>query len=428
MRVVSLAAGAAGMVCGSCLRDNRVAAVLRAQGRDITLIPLYTPLRTDEPSVAAGPVYYGGINVYLQQKYALFRHTPRFLDRLFDLPGLLRRVGKFATRTRAEDLGALTIAVLRGAHGPQRKELDRLVEMLSHRRPDLINLPNLMFAGIAPELAARTRAGLVCTLSGEDLFVEGLPPDARREALALIRQQAGAIDRFLATSDFYARRCVEFFGLPAERITVVPLGVPVDHAVRSDEPPAEPFVLAYVGRVAPEKGLHVAADAVVRLRRQGRAVRLVAAGWSGDATYLEAVRRQMANAGCGDAFAYRGEVSRADKYGLLGEAHAFSLPSVFPEAKGLPVLEALSVGVPVLQPRSGSFVELIEATGGGLLFEPGDGASFASAIARLIDDPPLRRSLGQSGAAAVRARFSDEHMAAATWRAYESVAPQATAR
>lgn len=59
MKVVYLAAGAAGMICGSCLRDNRLAATLRAQGRDVSLWPLYTPIRTDEVDVSCRRVHWG---------------------------------------------------------------------------------------------------------------------------------------------------------------------------------------------------------------------------------------------------------------------------------------------------------------------------------------------------------------------------------
>ena len=85
MRILSITAGAAGMYCGSCFRDNALAAELIARGHDVSLVPMYTPVRTDEPSVSAGGrVLFGGISVYLQQQSAIFRKTPRLLDRLWD--------------------------------------------------------------------------------------------------------------------------------------------------------------------------------------------------------------------------------------------------------------------------------------------------------------------------------------------------------
>src|SRR3954462_10195801 len=131
MKVAYITAGAAGMFCGSCMHDNTLVTALRARGHDALLIPTYTPIRTDEPDVSQSRVFFGGINVYLQQKLSLFRHTPWSLDRLLDAPRLLRWVSRFAMRTQAELLGELTISMLRGEHGYQRKELAKLVHWLA---------------------------------------------------------------------------------------------------------------------------------------------------------------------------------------------------------------------------------------------------------------------------------------------------------
>ena len=82
MRVLSVTAGAAGMYCGTCSRDNALAVELIARGHDVTLLPLYTPTNPDEPNVSRDRVLFGGISIYLQQYVSLFRKTPRFLDRL----------------------------------------------------------------------------------------------------------------------------------------------------------------------------------------------------------------------------------------------------------------------------------------------------------------------------------------------------------
>src|SRR5262245_1440511 len=114
MRIAYITAGAAGMFCGSCMRDNTLASALIELGHDALLIPTYTPIRTDEHDVSEKRVFFGGINVYLQQKLALFRHTPWFVDRLLDAPGLLRWVSRFAVKTQADELGELTISMLKG--------------------------------------------------------------------------------------------------------------------------------------------------------------------------------------------------------------------------------------------------------------------------------------------------------------------------
>ncbi len=87
VRILSLTAGAASMYCGSCLRDNALAAELIRKGHDVTLLPFYTPTLTDEPNVSRQErIFFGGISVFLQQHVSLFRHTPQALDRLWDAP------------------------------------------------------------------------------------------------------------------------------------------------------------------------------------------------------------------------------------------------------------------------------------------------------------------------------------------------------
>src|SRR2546429_2753169 len=114
MRIAFITAGAAGMYCGSCMRDNTLVAALRRLGHDALLIPTYTPIRTDEPDTSQRRIFFGGINVYLQQKLGLFRYTPWLVDRLLDGPGLLRWVSRFAVQIEADKLGELTISMLKG--------------------------------------------------------------------------------------------------------------------------------------------------------------------------------------------------------------------------------------------------------------------------------------------------------------------------
>jgi len=419
-RVVLLAAGAAGMYCGSCLRDNRLAATLIKQGRDAMLIPLYTPLKTDEPNASTGRVYYGGISVYLDQVSRLFRRLPTWSTRILDARFLLRGIAGLASRTRPDDLGPLTVAVLEGAHGPQRRELDTLVNALEELRPDLINLPNLMFVGVAEELRRALGVPVVCTLSGEDIFLDAIPDPHRTRAVELIRQNAIHVNGFVAVTDYFADHAVTHFGLPRDRMHVVPMGIHTDaFAHRPD--PAGRFTVGYLARVCGEKGLALLVDAMIRLRDAGRDCAVRAAGYlsAADRAYLNGIVKNCRRAGHADAFSYVGEVSWAEKLAFLETVHALSVPTVYKEAKGFYILEAMAAGVPVIQPRHGSFPELINATGGGLLFEPGSAAELAKAIARLMDDAALRTELGTRGRKAVHGGFTETHMADRTWALYK---------
>ncbi len=423
MRVAYLIAGAGGVYCGSCMRDNRLAATLIEQGRDVVLMPLYTPIRTDEHDVSQRRVHYGGINAYLQQKSAFFQHTPKALDRLLDAPALLRGVGRFAANTRAEDLGQMTVSVLRGPDGAQRKELDKLIATLRELRPSLVNLPNLMFVGTAGAVKAALRIPVVCTLAGEDIFLDALPQPHRDEAFALVVSGAADIDRFVAPTRYYATHALRHFDLPRDRVSYVPMGVRAGDFESPPTPTSKPFTIGYLARICPEKGLAALCDAFIRLRSAGTNCRLRVAGYLGgaDRAYYEKARRRIAERGCDDAFEYVGEVDRTRKLAFLGSLHAVCVPAEYHEAKGFYVLEAMAAGVPVVLPRRGSFPELIEATGGGLLYDSDGGEGLDRSLRRLIDDETLRRRLGDAGRRAVRESFTDRVMADETWAIYQEV-------
>jgi len=221
MRIAYVTAGAAGMYCGSCMRDNTLVAALAARGHDAQLLPIYTPLRTDEDDVSVPRVFFGGINVYLQQKYSLFRHTPWFLDRLLDARGLLRWASRFGVRTQAERLGDLTVSMLRGEHGNQRKEVDKLIGWLAQSKPEIINITNVMLSGIVSELKRRLGVPVLCSLQGDDIYLDYLPDEHRGAAIDLIRHNSAGIDGYITTSRYYADFMAEYLGLPPERIHVV---------------------------------------------------------------------------------------------------------------------------------------------------------------------------------------------------------------
>jgi glycosyltransferase involved in cell wall biosynthesis len=416
MRVAYLAAGAGGMICGSCLRDNRIAASLIARGRDVVLIPLYTPIRTDEIDVSTRKVYFGGLSVYLEEKSALFRHLPRVLTRMLDSPRLLRRISKWAGKTDAADLGELTVSVLNGEHGAQRRELDELVRGLAAIKPDIVKLPNLMFLGMAESIKRALHVPILCTLSGEDIFVDQLIEPYRGRAFDLIRRNAGAVDGYVSVTNYFADHAARHFSLPREHIHVIPMGVRHEDFAEPAAP-RPPFTIGYLARICSEKGLRQLCEAFTLLRRRGRDCRLRVAGYLGarDRAYFHETVAFVRQQGCGENFEYVGEVDLRGKIEFLRSLHVLSVPTVYHESKGFYVLEALASGVPVVQPRHGSFPELVEATGGGLLYDPTGPAALADAIDLLMTDEALRTRLARAGHDAVCAKFTDGLMADRTW-------------
>jgi glycosyltransferase involved in cell wall biosynthesis len=423
MKIAYITAGAAGMFCGSCMRDNTLVAELIAQGHDALLIPTYTPIRTDEPDVSQKRVFFGGINVYLQQKLSFFRHTPWLLDRLFDGRGLLKFVSRFAVKTQAEDLGELTISMLQGEHGYQRKEVAKLVRWLATEvRPELINLTNAILSGMVHEIKAQLRVPLLCSLQGDDIFLEALPEPWRDKALNLIRDHCREIDGFICTSAYYADFMADYLHLPRERLHVVHPGLNLaGHGTARSTNNQQP-VIGYFARICPEKGLHTLAEAFILLRRQPGAppCRLRVSGWLGEnhRRYFEDIRRRLSEQGVAGDFEHVEAPDHASKVRFLQSLDVLSVPTTYHEPKGLYVLEALANGVPVVQPQHGSFPELVEATGGGLLVKPDDAAELAAGLRTLLENQAHRDELGRKGKEAVHRQFTAAIMAQKTVDVY----------
>jgi glycosyltransferase involved in cell wall biosynthesis len=427
MRILSITAGAGGMYCGSCLQDNALAAELISRGHDVTLIPLYTPLLTDENNVTRPNVLFGGISVYLQQYSPFFRRTPRFVDRLLDSPRLIRT---FANRSVSVDpklLGDLTISMLEGVDGVLRKEFDKLLEWIAGEpKPDLVSITNSMLLGLAQPIAGALGCPITCTLQGEDLFLDGLTEPYRGRAMDLIRRRVRDVNHFVAVSDYYAGFMRDYLRIPADRISVVRLGINPKGFERRASRSDDIFRVGYFARVAPEKGLHLLARAFMTLRRRagGARIRLESAGYLAPAheRYLADVRRSLAEGGALDDFDYRGAVDRDGKLAFLREIDVLSVPTTFDDSKGLPLLEAMASGVPVVQPRRGSFTEIVEKTGGGLLVRPDDADSLAEGLYTVWKDHALRAQLGRRGYDGVRAHYTIQRSADMLLKVYTAVA------
>jgi glycosyltransferase involved in cell wall biosynthesis len=432
MNILSITAGAAGMYCGSCSRDNALAVELLARGHRVTLLPLYTPTNPDEANVSERRVLFGGISIYLQQYVSLFRRTPRFLDRLWDSAWVINRFARRSLSTDPRMLGDLTISMLQGDRGVLRKEFDKLIDWIADEPvPDVINLPNSLLIGLARPLREAFDRPICCTLQGEDLFLEGLIEPYRQQAIDLIRQQVSDVDCFLSVSDYYAPVMSGLLQIPAARMAVVPLGI---NLAGYDRPGAsdEVFRVGYLARIAPEKGLHVLADAYVRFRERTGPVRarVEAAGYlaASQNMYLAEVRARLNAAGFGQEFTYHGAVDRATKVAFLRTLDLFSVPAPYDEPKGVFLLEAMGAGVPVVQPRRGAFTEIVEKTGGGVLVPPDDPNALGDAMYELWRDPAAAERLGRSGFEGVRQHYNIARSTDRLLAVYEDVIARGSTR
>jgi len=290
--------------------------------------------------------------------------------------------------------------------------------------PDVVNLPNSLLIGLARPLREALRRPVCCTLQGEDLFLDGLIEPYRGRALDLMRAQVAHVDRFVAVSEYYVPVMSQLLGIPAGRMTVVPLGINLaGYERRTSED--DVFRVGYFARIAPEKGLHALADAYARLRERtaGARVRLEAAGYLSRAheAYLADVRARLERAGLSGEFIYHGAVDRAGKVAFLRSLDVLSVPATYDEPKGVFLLEAMASGVPVVQPRRGAFTEVVEKTGGGMLVAPDDPAALAAGLYQLWRDRELAATLGEQAFRGVRAHYGVAQSADRTLAVYEDI-------
>jgi len=389
-------------------------------------MPIYTPTRTDEPNVSEARVFFGGISVYLEQHVPFLRRTPALFDRLWDAPSVLRLASKRQITVDPSLLGRMTVSMLRGTEGYQAKEVEKLFEWLRGEPPfDVVNLPFALLIGLARPLRERLKVPVVCTLQGEDLFLEQLGEPWKADALGLIRRAVRDVDLFIAVSDYYRTFMTTYLGIDPERIRTVPIGISMEGHSPRPAKRAPPYTVGYFARVAPEKGLHVLAEAYRRLRERTPDVptRLLVAGYLLDEHrgYFADVTRNMGQWKLGEEFRYAGSPDRAGKIALLHEMDVFSMPATYDEPKGMAVLEALANGVPVVQPARGAFPEIIERTGGGVLVPPDDPDRLAEALHALLTDRDRAAALGAAGASGVRRHYDVGHMAQRAESVYQEL-------
>jgi glycosyltransferase involved in cell wall biosynthesis len=302
------------------MRDNALAREVIRQGHEALMVPMYLPLTLDDaPAAANAPVFYGGINVYLQQKFSFFRNSPRWLDRLLNYRGLLKLAGKASGMTGGADLGELTLSMLQGEHGHQAKELGQLVTWLRDVKPDAIWLSTALLAGLAEKISRELNIPVICSLQGEDSFLDSLPEPWRGKSWKTLSDCQRHIESFIAPSRFYAEYMGRRLELASSKLEVIPNGISLQ-GFEPEPAPEQPPVIGYLARLCPQKGLDRVIDAFIDLRRRGRftnaRLRCMGAMTAEDQRFVREMEARLQKAGCREAVTFHPNVSREEKIEL----------------------------------------------------------------------------------------------------------------
>ncbi|MFH1023064.1 MAG: glycosyltransferase family 4 protein [Planctomycetota bacterium] len=426
MKIVHLIPGAGtAFYCENCVRDLHLIKALRALGHDVILAPMYFPFSTDPLEVRPGtPLFFGGINVWLQQKSPLFRKTPRWIDNLFNAAPLLRLAARGAGSTRARTLGETTRSMLLGEDGRQAKELEYLSVWLRAEKPDVVHLSNLLLAGVAPHIKNSLGIPVVCSLQDEHTWIDPMVEPDRSECRRLLRARAADIAAFTAVSGYYRDRLRDTLELPAEKMHVVPPGLaPEDYP---EAPLAfDPQVIGFLSRMSELHGLGVLAEAFLRLRENPRhaplRLRVAGGATADDGKFLRRVRRRLAEGNALGNVDFLPGFDRTRRLEFLRSLSVLSVPGAEIPAFGVYALEAMAAGVPVVLPRAGAFPELIEPGGGGILYEPKDSGALVEALNLILTDPVRAHDMGRAGRRTVINHYSAAAAAKRMMEIYKAV-------
>lgn len=410
--------------CQNCLRDLVLVRALRDLGHESLVVPMYLPLASDRPEVRTdSDIFYGAIGVYLKEKAPFFSRAPRWIQRLLDSRRLLDRVSRKSGATRSRDLADITVSVLSGEDGRQAAELDRLVDWLGREgAPDIVHLSNALIIGLARRIKNALDVPVVCSLQDELNWIDAMEEKDAARVWTAVAARAGDVDIFASVSRSYADEMTPRLNVDPKVVKVVPIGIELDDL--EPRPAAvDPPAIGYMSRICESLGAGLVTEAFIKLKETGRfnslKLRLTGGYTDADVPFIRGLRRRLSRPGFADDVEFVSDFSRAGRIRFLRSVTVMSVPALQGEAQGMHLLEAMAAGVPIVQPKLGGFRELIDATGGGVLYETNDADTLAEAVGGLLLDPERTRMLADRGMESVRRQFNSRETASRMLEIYD---------
>lgn len=427
MKIVNIVPGFGGtFYCGNCLRDSGYTKSLIDLGHDAMMLPIYLPL-TMEHGVKEdeNPIFYGAVNIYLKQNFKLFRKMPKWLERFFNSSPILRYAAKKAGSTRTEGLEEMTISMLNGSQGNQDKELQELIDFLkTHEKPDVVHLSNALLLGLAKQIREQLQIPVVCSLQDEDVWVDAMNDFYQKKVWDLMAERAKDADAFIAVSDYYAAEMKRKMHIPDEKIHVVHIGI-VQNLYKPSVPVQKPQAIGYLSRMYKEHGFGILIDAFIKLREnpEFKNVKLKLSGGmtADDKSFVNKQFKKLKK----NKLWQDVEIIDDFKTELLSKFYKkltlLSVPVLKGEAFGTYQIESLACGIPLVQPSLGAFTEIIETTGGGVLYEPNTPEALAEKWAEVLSDSEKIQQMSESGRKSVMENFTTDVLTQKILKVYENV-------
>ncbi len=427
MKIAHIIPGSGGsFYCGNCLRDSKLFDSMRDQGHEAIKIPMYLPLFSHDPENDMTPVFYGAVSLYLKQVVPIFRRAPKWVDRLLNSRPVLKFAARQANSTRASGLEDMTVSMLMGEHGRQREELEKMVHWLeTHFKPDVIHISNALLLGLAHMLRERIGVPVICSLQDEDVWVDPMRPEFSAKVWDLMREKSRDIDMFVSVSHYYTEFMKEKLGLPEEKIQTLHLGVdPADYQyVNSDEKPRS---IGFLSRMCLENGLDILIDAFILLKKQPgfEDVRLLLTGGqtADDKAFLKEQKQKIDRFGLRAHVEFIPDFDPSARDAFFKRVMLLSVPVRKGEAFGIYLTEAMAAGIPIVQPPLGAFPEIIEKSGGGMIYRENTPEELAKTLQELFSGQEILNQLSRNARRSVEKTFNVHELTIEMTRIYQTAA------
>jgi len=428
MKIVYLITGSGGsFYCGNCYRDMiYLKAIRKVPGITASAIPLYLP--PDETANESGldkNVFFGAISMYLREKVPFLKNMPVFLDKLFDSAPMLKMASRRAGTTRTEGLEVMTLNMIKGENAFPEKELQRLVNYLTKDgKPDIIHLSNALIIGLARRLKKKLNVKIVCSLLNEDDWIDEMVEPYQSKAWKLISKEADNVDAFITPSKYYKEFFISKTRIPDKNFHVIPLGIDPGNLTLIQKRNNYPAI-GYFCRINSQNGFDKLVDAFIELKMGNSLPGLtlhVSGGFTGDdKSFIAEQIKKIKTAGLKSFIRIYPEFHGNSKEEFFSNIDIMSVPVRKYDGYGLYILEANAAGVPVVQPATGGFPEIIERTMGGITYLPDTVTELSATLLKLLKDNNLRQQLGNNGREQVNQVLSLDKMSASLSKVYNSM-------
>ena len=429
MKIVYLITGSGGsFYCANCYRDMiYLRAIRKVAGISASAIPLYLP--PDEMTIESGlekNVFFGAISMYLREKVPFLRNMPAFLDKFFDSAPFLKIAARRAGTTRTQGLEEMTLNMIGGENAFPEKELQRLVDHLAlEGKPDIIHLSNALIIGLARQIKKKMDIKVVCSLLNEDDWIDEMAEPYQTGAWNLISKEASNVDAFITPSNYYKDLFISKTGISGENFHVIPLGFDGGNLMYTEKKAVWPSI-GYFCRVSSQNGFDKLVDAFIKLKSgndlPGLTLHISGGYTSDDKPFISEQIRKIKASGLKSFIRIYPEFHGNSKQDFFSNIDLMSVPVRKHDGYGLYILEANLAGVPVVQPETGAFPEIVARTMGGITYSDDNVGELSANILKLLKDDDLRTRLGKQGRENVLNKLSLEKMSEGLSKVYNSLA------